>query len=259
MSVLQYSSAARERCFTLDNCSYCEQRRQSAVVHVSPKPPKDAAQPIEGKRFFDDGRRVPRSDRPLARIGPPLRFPVLLAITPCPSDPPRAFPGASAARRPALIGVRASGLPSPVARHPPIRRPPARLPPRGLADLRPASMSPASRDQEERGAAEVVPSVSGSPGRQLSQKTGCTCRRRRLPALCVPQETGRRLPLRALPRGSRHRARTEAPGRHRRGRHRRVRRPAATRPQGEQSRLRRIALERKAGASTLGGILVPAP
>ena len=36
-----------------------------------------------------------------------------------------------------------------------------------------------------------------------------SCRARRLQAVRVPQETGRRLPLRPVPRGSRHRARAE--------------------------------------------------
>ena len=83
-------------------------------------------------------------------------------------------------------------------------------------------------------------------------------RRRRLPQMRVPQATAGRLPLRAVPRRPRHRARAEAPGRQGRGGHRRVRRPARQGAPREQPRHRLVAVERTEEAGSLRGLLVAA-
>ncbi len=101
-----------------------------------------------------------------------------------------------------------------------------------------------------------MPAVPRPPGEILQTSQGGAGRRRRLPALRVPQTGGVRLPLSAMPGGPGYRTRAEAPGRHRRRRDRRVRRTAGARPQGEQSRLRDLALERQTEAAGVRGILV---
>ncbi len=92
----------------------------------------------------------------------------------------------------------------------------------------------------------------GTPAKACQRcldRRSSSCRRRRSHFVaqggcrrCVPEEGGRRFPLREVPRGSPHRARPEAPGRHRRRRHRRVRRATPARPPRRQPRPRRLAL-----------------
>ena len=72
------------------------------------------------------------------------------------------------------------------------------------------------------------------------------------------KRAGRRLPLRTVPRGPRHRARAEAPGRPRRGRHRRVRRQARQGARALQPRLRNQPMERQAEARAKRRVLVAA-
>ena len=80
-----------------------------------------------------------------------------------------------------------------------------------------------------------------------SSETQAFRRTGRLPSLRVPQAARRRFPLPAVPRGLRHRARTEAPGRARRRLHRRVRRHARQGAQPLESRLRGLAVGRRTG------------
>ena len=106
---------------------------------------------------------------------------------------------------------------------------------------------------------EFAKSCSGCLARRcalLPQKARSTDCRRRLPQVRVPKEGARRLPLRTLPRGPRHRARTEAPGRPRRGGDRRVRRQARDGAPREQSRPGDLAVERQAEEGTERRILV---
>ena len=128
----------------------------------------------------------------------------------------------------------------------------------GAATMRAAEMQKTSLAQGQRGVREVVRTVQDPKGQILQASPGRAGRRRRLPALRVPQASGRRFPMPAVPRGARHRARAEAPGRHRRRGHRRVRRPAGPSPQGFQSRPRNLALEREAETGTDCRLLVAA-
>ena len=100
--------------------------------------------------------------------------------------------------------------------------------------------------------------MSPTAGGLIPKKTLGPCRRRRLPALRVPQARRGRLPLRAVPRGSEHRARTETPGCHRRRNDRRVRCPARQGAPREQPRSGHLALERQVEARTLRRLLVAA-
>ena len=75
-------------------------------------------------------------------------------------------------------------------------------------------------------------------------------RRRWLPQMRVSPAAAGRLPLPAVPRRPRRRARAEAPGRHRRGRHRRVRGQARQGAPREQPRHGRFDLERPPAART---------
>ena len=117
------------------------------------------------------------------------------------------------------------------------------------------SLSAAMRGQGQRGVGCKLPAVPGSPGRQLPKKTRRENRRRRMQAMRVPQATAGRLPLPAVPRRSRHRARAEAAGRPRRGGHRRVRGQARQGAPREQSRHGRVDLEYPPAARILRSLL----
>ena len=78
--------------------------------------------------------------------------------------------------------------------------------------------------KRQRRVGESLPALPRPPRPVLSSPESVLRRPGRLPALRLPQAGGRRLPLRAVPRGPRRRARAETTGCTRRGGDRRVRR-----------------------------------
>ena len=148
----------------------------------------------------------------------------------------------------------------PMEREDPAGLRPARRPiGAGPAPLCAAPVQTPRRDQEERGVRQVLRRMPGPASRQLPQTPETFRRTRRLSTMRISPAAAGRLPLCPVPRGPRHRARAEAPGRHRRGGHRRVRGQAGQGARAVEPRLRRQSLERPRAAGTVLGLLGAAP